>query len=85
MINFGKIASNVLNSIDNAAKESLDEVGPKQANASRIRALRKQKSATGISSDQSDSNLEGSHAEDDDKEAQDITDVIDDLLQSHWM
>jgi hypothetical protein len=39
MLNLSKFASNVLNSIDNAAKESLEE--PKQLTATQIRSQRR--------------------------------------------
>ena len=42
MLNLSKFASNVLSSIDNAAKESREE--PKQLSAAQIRSERKQKS-----------------------------------------
>lgn len=42
MLNLSKFASNVLSSIDNAAKESREE--PKQLSAAQIRSERRQKS-----------------------------------------
>lgn len=41
MLNLGKLASNVLNSIDNAAKETLEEGAPKQPSATQIRSQRR--------------------------------------------
>jgi hypothetical protein len=45
MLNLSKFASNVLNSIDNAAKESLEE--PKELTATQIRSQRRSQKALG--------------------------------------
>ena len=51
MLNFGKLASNVLNSIDNAAKETLEEGAPKQPSATQIRLQRRTGTSEGGSSE----------------------------------
>jgi predicted nucleic acid-binding Zn-ribbon protein len=47
MLNFGKLASNVLNSIDNAAKETLDEGAAAGPSATQIRSQRRQATQDG--------------------------------------
>ena len=52
MLNLSKFASNVLSSIDNAAKESREE--PKQLSAAQIRSERRQKSQQSINEDETE-------------------------------
>lgn len=52
MLNLSKFASNVLSSIDNAAKESREE--PKQLSAAQIRSERRQKSQQSINEEETE-------------------------------
>ena len=52
MLNLSKFASNVLSSIDNAAKESREE--PKQLSAAQIRSDRRQKSQQSINDEETE-------------------------------
>ena len=50
MLNLGKLASNVLNSLDNAAKETLDDGAPVGPSATQIRSQRRQTTQGGETS-----------------------------------